>query len=144
MGASSRTPEQVVNTVQSAFEAVWTGAGESLSTVAWENLTFSTSNLDDYVICDFAHASGSIAALGTGTEVMNRREAIFAAQIFVRHNTGRTRGFALSEICLDFLESARLTGIRFRNIGLTEAGRVNEWYQFNVNAQVQYDSFRTV
>ena len=50
----------------------------------------------------------------------------------------------LGEIILDFVESAKITGIRFRDMGLTEAGRSNEWFEVVVNAQLEYDSFRTV
>lgn len=144
MGASTRTPAQFRDAVRTAFGAVWTGAGESLDIVAWDNLDFDPSNVDAYVFCSLAHATGDFASLGAGNTIQVRRVAIFAAQIFVRHNTGQDRVDALSEIVLDFCESTHLTGIRFRDIGLTEAGRANQWFQANVNSQVEYDSFRTV
>ena len=91
-----------------------------------------------------AHSTGTFASLGTGASIQVRRVAIFAAQIFVRINTGQARADDLAEIVLDFLESARLTGIRIREIGVTEAGRVGQYFQVNVNAQIEYDSFRSV
>ena len=144
MGMSTRTPAQFRDAVRTAFGAVWTGQGESLDIIAWQNLDFDPLNLDAYLFVDLAHATGELASLGTGNEVQVRRVAIFAAQIFVRHNTGQDRADALSEIVLNFLESAHITGIRFRDIGITEAGRVNQWYQCNVHAQVEYDSYRSV
>ena len=144
MGASTRTPAQFRDAVRTAFGTVWTGAGESLDVVAWDNVYFDPQNLDAYVFAGLAHASGELASLGTGNEVQVRRVAIFAAQIFVRHDTGQARADELAEVILDFLESTHLTGIRFRDIGLTEVGRVNQWFQVNVNAQVEYDSFRSV
>jgi hypothetical protein len=144
MGASTRTPSQFRDAVRTAFGAHWTGAGEDLDIVAWDNVSFNPRNLQAYVFAGLAHASGELASLGTGSEVQVRRTAIFAAQIFVRHNTGQQRADDLSEIILDFLESAHLQGIRIRDIGVTEAGRINQWFQVNVNAQIDYDSFRTV
>lgn len=144
MGASTRTPAQFRDAVRTAFGAHWTGAGETFSNVAWDNLDFDPSELDDYVFVSLAHAAGELASLGAGSTIQVRRTTVFAAQIFVRHNTGQTRADELAEIILDFLESAKITGIRFRDIGLTEAGRVQEWFQLNVNAQVDYDSFRSV
>ena len=92
----------------------------------------------------FSNVNGSIETLGAGSTIQVRRVAIFAGQIFVRHNTGQARADQLAEIILDFLESARITGIRFRDMGVTEAGRVNQWFEVNVNSQVEYDSFRSV
>lgn len=144
MGASTRTPAQARSAIRDAFAAHWTGAGESLDIVAWDNLSFNPRNLQAYVFASFAHATGEYASLGAGATIQVRRQAIFAAQIFVRHNTGQARADELAEIVLDFLESAQLTGIRFRDIGLTEAGRINQWFQVNANCQVEYDSFRSV
>ncbi len=144
MGASSRTPAQLDDTFQTAFLAAWVAAGQDAAIVAWENLGFDPANLEAYVIADLKHAVGDIASLGTGTQIQMRRDVIFAAQIFVRHNKGRGLSNQLAEICLDFLESTHLTGIRIISPGLAEAGRVNQWYQVNANAIVQYDSYRTV
>ena len=142
MGLSTRTPAQFRDAVRTAFAAHWTGAGESLNVVAWDNVGFNPSNLDEYVFLNVAHASGTIASLGTGVDIQQRRTVIFAAQIFVRHNTGQSRADELAEIVLDFLESSKLSGIRFRDIGLNEAGRINEFFQVNVNCTVEYDSYR--
>lgn len=144
MGASTRTPAQFRDAVRTAFGTHWTAAGEDLANVAWDNVDFSTTNRDDYVILSLAHATGSQASLGTGTDIQVRRSVIFAGQIFVRHNTGQQRADELAEIILDFLESTKIQGIRFRDMGLTEAGRVREWFQVNANAQIDYDSYRTV
>ena len=144
MGASTRTPAEFRDTVRTAFGAVWTAAGEDLAIVAWDNVSFNPRNLQAYVFAGLAHSTGELASLGTGSEVQVRRVAIFAAQIFVRHNTGQQRADSLAEIILDFLESTHLQGIRIRDISMTEAGRVNQWFQVNVNAQIEYDSFRTV
>lgn len=144
MGDSTRTPAQFRDIIRTAFGAHWTAAGESLDSVAWDNLSYNPGNRSDYVMMGLAHAAGSLASLGTGASVQVRRQAIFAAQVFVRHNTGQARADALSEIILDFLESARLQGIRIRDPGATEAGRINQWFQINVNAQIEYDSFRAV
>jgi hypothetical protein len=132
------------DTVRSAFGAHWTGAGEDLAIVAWDNISFNPRNLQAYVFAGLAHASGELASLGAGSTIQTRRTAIFAAQIFVRHNTGQDRADTLAEIILDFVESTHLAGIRFRNQGVTEAGRVQQWFQVNVNAVVEYDSFRSV
>ena len=70
--------------------------------------------------------------------------AVFAAQLFVRHNTGKARADELAEILLDFVESLRIQGIRVRNPGLTETGRTGDWFQANANATLEYDSYRTV
>lgn len=143
MGASTRTPAQFRDEVRTAFATFWTGKGESLDAIGWNNLSFDPSNLDEYIFLNLAHASGTIASLGTGVDTQIRRTVIFAAQIFVRHNTGQQRADELSELVLEFLESAKLPGIRFRDIGLTEAGRVNEWFQVNANCSVEYDSYRS-
>ena len=144
MGASTRTPAQFRDAVRTAFGTHWTAAGESLDTLAFDNLDFDPENLDDYVFLGLAHSTGTLASLGAGSSVQVRRVAIFAGQVFVRHNTGQARADALAEIILDFLESTQITGIRFRDAGMTEAGRVQQWFQVNVNAQVEYDSFRSV
>jgi len=144
MGASTRTPAQFRDTVRTAFGTHWTTAGEDLSIVAWDNLDFDPANLDAYLILGLAHSSGSLASLGAGTSVQVRRVAILAGQLFVRHNTGQARADALAEILLDFVESTHITGIRFRDQSMIEAGRIQQWFQVNVNAQVEYDSFRTV
>jgi len=144
MGASTRTPAQFRDTVRTAFGSHWTGAGEDLETVAWDNLDFDPAGLDDYVFASLAHATGELASLGAGASVQVRRTAIFAAQVFVRHNTGQARADTLAEILLDFVESVHLTGIRFRDQGVVEAGRIQGWFQVNVNALVEYDSFRSV
>lgn len=144
MGASTRTPAQFRDAVRTAFGAHWTAAGEDLEIVAWDNLSFSTDNRDAYVVFGLAHTIGSHASLGTGTDIQVRREVVLAAQVFVRHNTGQAEADRLGEIILDFVESAKITGIRFRDMGLTEAGRSNEWFEVVVNAQLEYDSFRTV
>lgn len=143
MGASTRTPAQFRDTIRTAFGAHWTAAGEDLAIVAWNNLSFNPAALDNYVFLDLAHSTGTLASLGTGTEVQVRRTAIFAAQLFVKHNTGQSRADDLAEIVLDFLESAKLTGIRIREVSMTEAGRVNDFFQVNVSAQIDYDSYRT-
>jgi hypothetical protein len=143
MGASTRTPAQFRETIRTAFGAAWTAAGEDLAIVAWNNLSFNPKDLDSYVFLDLAHTTGTLASLGTGNEIQVRRTAIFAAQLFVKHNTGQSRADALSEIVLDFLESAKLTGIRIRDISMTEAGRINDFFQVNVSAQIDYDSYRT-
>ncbi len=144
MGASTRTPAEFRDVVRTAFGVAWTDAGETLDNVAWDNLAYRPGTRDDYVMLGLAHATGTFASLGAGASIQVRRVAIFAAQIFVRHNTGQARADALAEIVLDFLESARLTGIRISEIGVTEAGRVGQYFQVNVNAQIEYDSFRSV
>lgn len=144
MGASTRTPAEFRDDFRTAFGAHWTAAGENLSIVAWDNLDFDPANLDDYVFASLAHSTGELASLGAGNTVQVRRVAIFAAQAFVRHNTGQARADTLAEILLDFVESTHLTGIRFRDQSMIEAGRIQQWFQVNVNALVEYDSFRTV
>jgi hypothetical protein len=144
VGASTRTPAQFRDALRTAFGAHWTAAGEDLAIVAWDNLDFDPTDLDAYVFLGVAHASGSQASLGTGVDIQVRREVILAAQVFVRHNTGQQRADALAEILLDFMESTKITGIRFRDMGMTEAGRIQQWFQVNVNAQIQYDSYRSV
>lgn len=144
MGASTRTPAQFREAVRTAFGAHWTAAGEDLAAVAWDNISFNPGNRDDYLSLGLAHSGGSLASLGAGSSVQVRRQAIFAGQLFVRHNTGQARIDALSEIILDFLESLRLTGIRIRDPSMVEAGRVNQFFQVNISAIIEYDSFRTV
>ncbi len=144
MGASTRTPAQFRDAIRIAFGAAWTAAGEDLAIVAWDNLSFNPRNSEAYVLASLSHSSGSLASLGAGSTIQVRRIAVFAGQIFVRHNTGQERADQLAEIILDFLESTKITGIRFREQGMTEAGRVQQWFQVNVNAQVEYDSFRSV
>lgn len=144
MGASTRTPAQFDDAIQTAFGAHWTGAGEDLAIVAWDNVGFPTDNLDAYVLFGVAHTTGAQASLGTGKTIQMRREVVLAAQIFVRHNTGKVEASRLGEIILDFVESTKITGIRFRDQGLTQAGRSNEWFEVVVNAILEYDSFRTV
>lgn len=144
MGASTRTPAQFRDAIRSAFSTHWTTAGEDLAIVAWDNLDFNTENLDAYVYFGLAHVTGSQASLGTGTDIQIRRNVVLAAQIFVRHNTGQAEADRLAEIILDFVESTKLTGIRFRDMGVTEAGRGLQWFEVVVNAQIDYDSFRNV
>ena len=144
MGASTRTPAEFRDVVRTAFGVAWTDAGETLDNVAWDNLAYSPGDRADYVMLGLAHSTGTFASLGAGASIQVRRVAIFAAQIFVRINTGQARADDLAEIVLDFLESARLTGIRISEIGVTEAGRVGQDFQVNVNAQIEYDSFRSV
>ena len=144
MGASTRTPAEFRDVVRTAFGTAWTGAGENLDNVAWDNLAYRPGTRDDYVLLGLAHSAGTFASLGAGASIQVRRVAIFAAQIFVRHNTGQARADALAETVLDFLESARLTGIRISEIGMAEAGRVGQYFQVNINAQIEYDSFRSV
>ncbi len=144
MGTSTRTPTQFRDAVRTAFGAHWTAAGEDLAIVAWDNVGFDPENVDAYVFFGLAHVSGSIASLGTGVDTQIRRETVLAAQIFVRHNTGQQRADELAEIILDFCESAKIPGIRFRDIGVTEAGRSNQWFEVVVNAQIDYDSYRNV
>lgn len=144
MGASTRTPAQFRDAVRTAFGAHWTAAGEDLAIVAWDNLDFDPAGLDDYVFVGLAHSVGSQASLGTGVDIQVRREATLAAQVFVRHNTGHARVDELAEILLDFMESTKITGIRFRDPAMIEAGRIQQWFQANVNALLEYDSFRSV
>lgn len=143
MGASTRTPAQARDAIRTAFGAAWTAAGEDLGIVAWDNLDFDPSGLPAYVFASFAHASGTIAALGAGSKTYQRRNAIFSAQIFVRHNTGQARADELAEIILEFVESARIQGIRIRDPGMTEVGRTVQFFQVNVTAVIEYDSIRT-
>lgn len=144
MGASTRTPAQFRDLVRTAFGAHWTAAGESLETVAFDNLFKDTENRDDYVFFGLAHVDGSQPSLGTGVDIQIRRSVVLAAQVFVRHNTGQQRADVLAEIILDFCESAKIPGIRFRDIGLTEAGRTEQWFEVVVSAQIDYDSYRNV
>lgn len=144
MGASTRTPAQFRDAVMTAFGAHWTAAGESLADVAWNNLDFDPANRDAYVVFGLAHASGSQASLGTGTDIQIRRAVVLAVQIFVRINTGQAEADRLAEIVLDFVESTKIAGIRFRDQGLTQAGRSNQWFEIVVNSQISYDSFRNV
>ena len=144
MGASTRTPAQFRDALRSAFSTHWTTAGEDLAIVAWDNLDFNPENRDAYVIFGLAHATGTQASLGTGVDIQIRREVILAAQIFVRHNTGQAEADRLGEIILDFVESTKIAGIRFREQGFTEAGRSNQWFEVVVNCLIDYDSFRNV
>lgn len=144
MGTSTRTPAQFRDEVRTAFANHWTAAGEDLDVIAWNNLDFTPENRDVYVVFGLAHAVGSQASLGTGTEIQMRRETILAVQIFVRINTGQAEADRLAEIVLDFVESTKITGIRFRDQGLTEAGRSDQWFEVVVNCQIDYDSFRNV
>ena len=144
MGASTRTPAQFRDAVRSAFAIHWTAAGEDLEIVAWDNLDFDPENRDAYVLFGLAHASGSQASLGTGTDIQIRRSVVLAAQIFVRHNTGQAEADRLGEIILDFVESVKIAGIRFRDQGQVDAGRSNQWFEVVVTAQLDYDSFRNV
>ena len=144
MGASTRTPAQFRDAVRTAFGTHWTNAGEDLAIVAWDNVQFNPENDDVMVIFGLAHVSGTQASLGTGTDIQIRRSVILAAQILVRHNTGQAEADRLAEIILDFCESVKIAGIRFRDMGLTEAGRSNQWFEVVVNAQIDYDSFRNV
>lgn len=144
MGASTRTPAQFRDDLRTAFSTAWTTAGEDLAIVAWDNLDFDSKNLDAYVFFGLAHVTGSQASLGTGTEIQIRRNVVAAAQVFVKHNTGQAEADRLAEILLDFFESTKIAGIRFRDMGLTEAGRSNQWFEVVVNCQIDYDSFRNV
>lgn len=144
MGASSRTPAEFRDTVLSAFADAWVAAGESLDDLAWDNLSFETDNKDSYVYVSLAPAAGEVASLGTGNQVQMRRSSNFVANVNVRHNKGMALADTLAEKVIDFLESAKLTGIRFRNQGLVQTGRFGEWFQVNVTAEIDYDSFRTV
>ena len=144
MGASTRTPAQFRDAVRTAFGTHWTAAGEDLAIVAWDNVAFDPTNNDVMVVFGLAHATGSQASLGTGVDIQMRRSVILAAQIFVRHNTGQAEADRLAEIILDFCESVKIAGIRFRDMGYTEAGRSNQWFEVVVNAQIDYDSFRNV
>ncbi len=144
MGASTRTPAQFRDAVRTAFATHWTAAGEDLAVVAWNNLDFNPENRDVFVIFGLAHVSGSQASLGTGVDIQIRRETTLAAQIFVRHNTGQAEADRLGEIVLDFVESTKIAGIRFRDQGLTEAGRSDQWFEVVVSSLVEYDSFRNV
>lgn len=144
MGATTRTAAQLRDAVRTAFGAHWTAAGENLATVAWDNLDFDTAGLDDYVHLGLAHSTGELASLGAGNTIQTRKGVIFAAQLFVRHNTGQARADALAETLLDFVESTHLTGIRFRDQTLTDNGRVQQWFTATVTALIEYDAFRTV
>ena len=144
MGATTRTAAQFRDAVRTAFGAHWTAAGENLATVAWDNLDFDTAGLDDYVHLGLVHSTGELASLGAGNTIQTRKGVIFAAQLFVRHNTGQARADALAETLLDFVESTQLTGIRFRDQTLTEGGRVQQWFTATVTALIEYDAFRTV
>jgi len=144
VGASTRTPAQFRDAVRSAFSTHWTNAGEDLAIVGWDNLDFDPENQDAYVFFGLAHATGSQASLGTGTDIQIRRIVVAAAQIFVRKNTGQAEADRLAEIILDFFESSKIAGIRFNDQGLTEAGRSNQWFEIVVNCQISYDSFRNV
>jgi len=144
MGATTRTAAQFRDAVRTAFGAHWTAAGEDLAVVAWDNLDFDTAGLDDYVHLGLAHSTGELASLGAGNTIQTRKGVVFAAQLFVRHNTGQARADALAEILLDFVESTHLTGIRFRDQTLTETGRVQQWFTATVTALIEYDAFRTV
>ncbi len=144
MGASTRTPAQFRDDVRTAFGAHWTAAGEDLAVVAWDNLDFDTAGLDDYVHLGLSHSTGELASLGAGNTIQTRKGVVFAAQLFVRHNTGQARADALAETLLDFVESTHLTGIRFRDQTLTDNGRVQQWFTATVTALIEYDAFRTV
>ena len=144
MGATTRTPAQFREAVRTAFGAAWTAAGEDLATVAWDNLDFDPAGLDDYIFLGLAHSTGTLASLGAGNTIQTRKVAVFAAQLFVRHNTGQARADDLAEILLDFVESVHLTGIRFRDQTMTDNGRVDQYFQATVTALVEYDAFRTV
>ena len=69
MGASTRTPAQFRDAVRTAFGTHWTTAGESLGSLAFDNLFKDTANLDDYVFFGLAHVDGSQASLGTGVDI---------------------------------------------------------------------------
>lgn len=144
MGATTRTAAQFRDAIRTAFGAHWTAAGEDLSIVAWDNLDFDTAGLDEYLHLGLAHSTGELASLGAGNTIQTRKGVIFAAQLFVRHNTGQARADALAETLLDFVESTHITGIRFRDPTLTDNGRVQQWFQATVTALIEYDSFRTV
>ena len=144
MGASTRTPTQFRDAVRTAFGLHWTAAGEDLDNVAFDNLDFNAKGRDFYVFFGLAHVTGSQASLGTGVDIQVRRNVVLAAQIFVKHNTGQAESDRLAEIILDFCESVKIAGIRFRDMGVTEAGRTQQWFEVVVNAQIDYDSFRNV
>jgi hypothetical protein len=144
MGATTRTPAQFRDVVRTAFGSHWTGAGEDLEKVAWDNLDFDPAGLDDYVHLGLAHSTGELASLGAGNTIQTRKVAVFAAQLFVRHNTGQARADALAEVLLDFVESTHLTGIRFRDQTMTDNGRIEQYFQATVTALVEYDAFRSV
>jgi len=144
VGATTRTAAQFRDTIRTAFGTHWTDAGEDLATVAWDNLDFDVAGLDDYVHLGLAHSTGELASLGAGNTIQTRKGVIFAAQAFVRHNTGQERADALAEILLDFVEATHLTGIRFRDPTMIDNGRIQQWFQVTITALIEYDAFRTV
>jgi len=144
MGTETRTASQARDAILEAFAASWQSNGESLDIVLWGNIGEDPKSLDEYALATVTHATGDIAALGAGPEVMVRRQAVFACEIAVRHGSGKGRCLELAEKALDFVESARIAGIRLRNPGLVENGRLGDRYRSNVTAQIEYDSYRTV
>lgn len=138
---SSKTVAQAREQVQAAFAAHWTGAGEDVQDVGFDNLTKDTKGLDEFVRFTMLHVSGTLAALGL---TCYRRRVNLICGVWVREGTGRARSDALIETCLTFFETLDLEGFSLVDgPQVVDAGIGNGFLQVNVSALFDYETART-
>ena len=142
MGVAPTTPEAQIDALNAAFRAHWVAAGEDPARIAWDYLPFPTDNVPDFVRFGFQHATGTLAALGTGSSRYVRRFGIISAVIYVRMGEDPARRLALTEVVLEFLEIVNVAGFSIEDPGAADNGVVEGWNQVNCTATAYYDLVR--
>jgi len=128
------TLEQVEDSLSAAF-----AAAVSPLPVAWGNVEFDTEGIAEWLRFDVQYNGGTNPELNGKSF---RRFGILSVQIFVAATTGKRRARQIAETVLATFEGQTIGGVRLRNVGPTDVGVSDAWYQMNVTAQFEFDQIR--
>lgn len=132
------TPQQATDEVSAKFLAHW-GAETA---IAWDNLDFDPSTVDEYVRFSVQHADGDRADIaGDDADALYRRSGFVFIQVFTPKGGGTDRSNELGEKGLSFLERYR-GQLWMRSQALRPVGNDGRWFQVNLSAEFLYDSLR--
>lgn len=111
--------------IEQYFSTTWT-----YTPVAWENVQFDATNLDEWVRFVDQNASGNRAALGNNP--LYRYRGIVTVQIFVKPNVGQKRVSDLIDNLTTLFRDQVISGVNFGVPHPTKIGIRDGWYQVNV------------
>ena len=138
---SSKTKRQARTELYAAFKTHYDASGLSpLLPIAWNNVPFKQTGVE-YIRVTFAHASGTIAALGNEKY---RRIGILTINVWTPEgDDGDERNDEIAEVVMDFLETFDLAGWRIRDPGPVDTGVADAYNQSAAIATLEYDTLRT-
>jgi len=116
-----------------AFNTYWT-----YTPVAWPNLQFDPSVVDEWVRITNIPGDSNQASMGGSTN-LHRQFGLVLLELYIDQDSGARRSVELADLAINFFHGLALTGITFRSPDTAHIGIVDGWLQKNVSCDYYTD-----